>query len=363
MDVQRQRANFKLYSNMQYGIVQPGSPYALGWAKELPGFRVEFAKQRGRGNEMLLKLWGGIGDQICAEPTLRWATTGGLKGSRITLATQFPELFSHLKFDEIFDLKYEKPIEDDYNVFETIAENDALTWQFVSHMITHCVNYCQICAFRGELYSWEKNVILKPPEPNEHTEIARLAREKRQFILVHAGRHWQSKTFPKTFWNACLDSIKRQGFTPILIGKDDKEKDPGVVDVDDSGCVNLVDKTTLMESVWLAQRMPVVFCNDSSVLHMAVTGNAWIGCLATAKHPEYIFHWRNVKGENQWRWRQQQLALGGMWDLVDNVPDGSKEKKCDLVSTKYLDEWLPDPETIGPWCKEKSDDYFRTTEG
>lgn len=356
------KAPFKLFRGMGFGIVQQGLPTCLGSAMEVPGFRVELAKQHDAERNMLFKLWGGIGDQICAEPTLRWATEGGgLKGCNITLATNFPELFGHLKFDDVYDTKIESPIEDDFNIFETIAENGTLAWQFMSHMIVNCVDYPSLCSLRFTLYTKDKNVILQPSIPEEGGEILRIGKDSRQFVLVHAGRHWLTKTFPKAWWDAVLSSIIREGKTPVLIGRDDgPDKDPGTVQVNTTGCINLVNKTSLMESVWLAQNLPVVFCNDSSVLHMGVTGKAWVGFVATAKHADYIMHWRkNLAGVNEWAWRQQDHGLGGMWDLVDNIPDGQEEKKCDVVETAVLKTWLPDPETIGPWCKEKSDDYFR----
>ena len=126
-------------------------------------------------------------------------------------------------------------------------------------------------------------------------------------VVVHAGKHWPSKTFPKDWWDAVLAELKSRGFIPILIGAD-ADDNRSTVDVDPTGCLDLRNKTSLTESIWLTQQTKVLLTNDSSPLHMAVTGDAWIGFVATCKHPDYIKHWRN----GQWSWRMENLGSWGV---------------------------------------------------
>ncbi len=325
-----------------------------GW--RIPSWRTSFACQQGVEKNILFKTWGGIGDQICAEPTLRYALEH-FKDCKVTLASSIPEVFGHLKFHDVYDLTKESPILDDYLWFDTNSEADQfnLVYQFISHNVIHCVDFPTLCALRCTLPVAEKSIVLEPPRPPAGSELYEIANQCGRYVIVHAGKHWQSKTFPKKWWDEALFSIVGQGFTPVLIGR---ENGPGqgTVDVDTAGCVDLRNKTTLNETIWLLKNSAVVICNDSSPLHMAVAGDAWIGFFATAKHYDYLYHWRR----GQWAWRMKNLSLGGYWDLQHYCPNQIEEKTIDKVDPKILESWLPDPKTVGAFCKEKMIEYIRS---
>lgn len=342
----------------------PG-PHILAAASLFPRYQIDSAFFRGVEKNILLSTWGGIGDQICSEPTLRWATRGGLPNCKITLACDYPEMFSHLNFDDVYNLSREKPIMDDHFHFHVAVSQNSLFDQFISHMLTPCVDYPTLAAFHRTLYISEKNIVLEPDAPRPQVcdligcdEFGAAKWDK--FVAVHPGKHWESKTFPVEWWNQVLVSIKAQGLIPVLIGAKDNKHGGGYVEVDRSGCVDLLDKTTIMESVWLLQHIGVLVCSDSSPLHMAASGTAFIGFLATAKHPDYVTHHRrNLHGVNEWSWRMRNFSLGGIWDLMDSVPT-LQPKLVDKVDPDVLKSWLPDPNVFGPWCKESLDEYIRT---
>lgn len=323
----------------------------------IPSARVVEAIQKKKDKNILLTTWGGIGDQICAEPTLRWALTGGkLPGCRFTLAADYPEMFAHLPFDDVYDTKFEKPIFDDYLHLHCGVSQNNLFNVFVSHMATHCVDYPSVAAFHRSLFNSEKNITLKPKLPRDH--VLEAIGFAHNLVLVHHGKHWESKTYPESFWNGVLKSIKDRGLIPVLVGAKDNRHGGGYVDVDRTGCIDLLDKTTIMESVWLAQKIGVMVCSDSSPLHMAASGNAWIGYISTAKHPDYITHWRpNEKGVNEYGYRMQNFSKGGMWDLIDYTV-AMEDKAVDKVDPQVLSSWLPDPNIFGQWCEEKLNDFI-----
>jgi hypothetical protein len=223
----------------------------------------------------------------------------------------------------------------------------------------NCVDFPSMRAFRSQLPIAERNVVLKPKMPLS-PEIQHMALCRHKHVIVHAGKHWQSKTFPKLWWDEVLQEIIKEGFEPVLIGKEVAENQ-GTVAVETSGCIDLRNKTSIMDSVWLLQNSSVVICNDSSPLHMAVSGRAWIGFIASAKHPDFISHWRYTGEVNQnvWSWRMKNLSLGGMWDIQDNCPNRQETSVIHEVDPKILESWLPKPSTIGEFCREKMDDYRR----
>lgn len=309
-------------------------------AMEMPEFRTALAIKRGVEQNLLFKTWGGLGDQICAEPTLRFALKT-FKDCKVSLASEHPELFTHLNFKKVYDLKKEKPDYTEYLVFNTIVPPTSLVWQFFGHMITNCVDFPSMCALRCQLPVADRSVILKPQTPIS------LDLPKNS-VYVHAGRHWPSKTFPKWWWDKVLDTLCENDVVPVLIGAD-TDDNRGTVDVDSHGCIDLRNKLSINDSIAYLQRAKVLLTNDSSPLHMAVSGDAWIGYIATCKHPDFITHWR----KGQWSWRMQNHGVSGIWDVMDYCPNKKSEITVDQIDEKLLLSWLPKPEDFAMWGVKK----------
>lgn len=312
----------------------------------MPGFRAQLAAERGLSGKILIKTWGGLGDEICTEPTLRYILKE-FDDCEISLAAERPELFRHLNFKRVFDLKNEQPIWDNYFVLQTIVPPEDLVWQFFSHMLTHCVDFPSLCAVRCQLPVASREVILRPLEPKNVADLVSLI--PHSAVFVHPGKHWASKTFPKDWWDEVLGCVISRGGTPVLIGAD-TDDNRGTVDVDTKGSIDLRNKLSINDSIWLLQRAKVLLTNDSSPLHMAVTGDAWIGFIATCKHPDYIMHWR----KGQWGYRQKNFGLGGIWDIVNNNPNAVDEVTAEFVEESVLRSWLPDPGNIANWAVDKT---------
>ncbi len=302
----------------------------------LPIFRTQIAIDSGVEKKLLFKTWGGIGDQICAEPTLRYALKM-FKGCEFYLASEIPELFKHLEFKRVFDLKEETPNYSKYLNFETITPPDEsnLVWQFFSHMLTNCVDFPSMCALRSQLPVADREIILRPEQPKS------FSCSLQQSVVIHAGKHWPSKTFPKEFWDRVIAALKVRGITPVLIGAD-TDDNRGTVDVDATGCLDLRNKLSIMDSVWVCQQAKVLLTNDSSPMHMAASGDAWIFYFATCKHPDMITHWRH----GQWQWREVNLSKGGIWDILDYCPNKKQEVSAEFVPIDILKTWLPSPGEI-----------------
>ena len=316
----------------------------------LPSFRTAYAIQQGVEKNILIVTWGGLGDQICAEPTLRFALET-FKGCDVSLASECPDLFSHLNFKEVFDLKRCQPNWDKYFPFHTIRPPTDLAWEFYSHMITHCVDFPSLCAFRCQLPVKMREVQLHP-STRAKMEAETILLEtgfSGPRIAIHAGRHWQSKTFPKEFWNRTISRLIASGITPILVGGD-TDDNRGTVDIDPDQCADLRNKLSTMQSVALLQNVDVLLTNDSAPLHMAATGKAWLGFVATCKHPDYIMHWR----QGEWAWRQQNFGKGGIWEILDYCPNKEGQISVEDVGDHLL-KWLPDAFEFAEWAIEKAE--------
>lgn len=311
-----------------------------------PLFRVEYAIQKGVEKNLLFRTWGGIGDQICAEPTLRYALKK-FKNCNISLASENPELFSHLEFTKVYNLKKEKPDYDQYLLFDTITPPDDsnMVWLFFSHMLTNCVDFPSMCALRLQLPIEDKEIHLFGTPPKNVSVEMRAAIENG--VLVHAGRHWQSKTFPSEFWDRVLGGLKGRGITPVLIGAE-TDDNRGTVNVNADGCLDLRGKFSISESIWALQKAAVLLTNDSAPMHMAASGKAFIGYIATCKHPDMITHWRN----GEWQWREKNFGKGGIWESIDFCPNQGEKVECEYVDPELLKSWLPRPYDMSEWASE-----------
>lgn len=327
----------------------PGARVA--WpAWEIPAYRTSIALQQGCADNLLFILWGGIGDQLCSEPTLRFALDQ-FKGCKVSLATDFPEMFSHLKFHEVFNTKQTRPDASKYLVFKTITVPTDLSWQFMSHCITHCVDFPSLCALRCQLPIAYKAVQIEPEAPADGRLIS-IATNKKN-VLVHAGKHWESKTFPVEYWNSVLQEMVDQGLTPVLIGKT-VDTNVGYVDCYHEKAIDLRDQCSLKETLWLCKHSSAMICSDSAPLHMATTGHAHIAFICSAKHQDYIYHWRmGYEDQPEWAWRMKHFNKGGMWDIMDMCPNQSKEQVVDKCDPEILKTWLPEPKEIVSWISQQ----------
>lgn len=309
----------------------------------VPGFRTFNAIKSGVEQNILLTTWGGIGDQVCAEPTLRYAIEQFSPKVSISLATHIPELFRHLKFERVFNLEHEVPDQEKYLVFNTIHQQNDLAWQFINHCTINCVDYPSLSAFRCTLPIASKEVKLFSTP---------IALPKDHSVVIHPGKHWVTKTFPKKWWNDLIDSLNGFGITPIVVGKD-LDDNRGTVEISTNGTIDLRNKLDLNGLTYLLQNAKVIITNDSSPIHIGASGNAFIGFVATCKHPDYITHWR----KGQWSWRMQNFGLGGIWENIDNLPNKADDVTVDNCTPEQLLSWLPDPMVLGRWASEKLVEY------
>jgi hypothetical protein len=305
---------------------------------------------------------GGVGDQICAEPTLRYSLNHFGDKNKFYLAAYdgLAELFGHLKFERVFDLREEQPIWENYLVMETIVDqtrqdhNAHMSDEFFSHCLTHCVDFASMCALRAQLPVKDREIKLEPRTPRPLLqEIA----AKTNTVVLHPGRHWQSKSFPAEFWQIVVERIIERGCIPVIIGAD--RKDTGTVQFEyrtkGNPVFDLRNQTTLSESLWLLKHSRVLLTNDSAPLHAAASGDSYIGFVATIKHPDYITHWR----QGEFGWRMQNFGTGGVWDIIDHNPgaDNPLIKGVEWVEPKLLNSWLPDPLMYADWACDKTADW------
>lgn len=302
-------------------------------AKNIPPFRYELARKQGI-KQIMMTTWGGLGDQVCSEPTLRYAFKL-FKDYKISVLTSFPELFTHLPFEKIYDNKSEeaKALNDEeWLVIHTSHTQHSMAADFIAHHYTQCVDYSSLVALQRQLPIEERQVKLigsdRVCEPSE--------------VVIHPGRHWQSKTFPKKWWSEIIKNLCDTYERVTIVGKDIDEN-TGTVDVDvPKNCLDLRNKLSLGQLVQTILDSKVVLTNDSAPLHIAAAGESHILYFATCKHSEYLTHWR----KGVFGWRMKNLALDGLFNYQDSIPIREEELRIDEMPKWMLDASLPSVNSV-----------------
>lgn len=316
-------------------------------ASDFRPYVINYAIQQGCSQNILIYPWGGIGDQVCAEPTIRYMLNT-FKNCKFTLWSETPELFAHLKFDHIYTFSEVSLDPSKYILFQTITFEESLFRELVSHVLTHPVDFCSLLMLRSQLPQAAKNIELKGDigSLQEYFESTKDLKK----IVIHAGKHWDSKTFPKEWWDSILLHLQKEGYTPVLIGKN-YTNEKFTVDVNPEGCIDLRNKTNLSELIYLLQNERILLSNDSSPIHIAASGEAHIGFIASCKHPEFLKHQR----KGGWGWRTYNLEKDGLWNYTHFNPLSKDEINVGTLPEGLMEKLLPTPQEIVQWVNSLKD--------
>lgn len=316
-------------------------------AMNIPAVRASLALQRGVDKNFMIYVTGGLGDAICAEPTIRYMTQK-FKDVEFTIASYFPDIYRHLRVKEFIDFKAnnkpEQAYYDTHYVIRTLQNGDSLHSQFMPHPFCNVIDYHSIAMIRMELDPRDKNICLKPSKASIDA-VSHLP----STIVIHPGRTWPSRTIPASYWNEVISILNEKGHKPIIIGGAE-EKLIGTVDVDTKNlnCIDVRGQLSIMQSVALLQKSTVLLSNDSSPIHMAASGSCWIGMVSTVKRPDLITHWRGPF--NEFGYKTKNFSQGGLWERFDMNPCSSQDMEFALCTEDEMKSWMGYPEEIAEWA-------------
>jgi hypothetical protein len=285
---------------------------------------------------------GGLGDQICAEPAIR-AMRKLYPDDEFVVSTHFPRLFSHLDVEVVdhgrASLKQDTP----YYVTQTLPGPETLQWATVSHLLCHTVDYSSIALLKRTLPLKDRTVEFHV-KPNEYSKLYELIPEEivKGLFVIHAGRHWETKTFPAEYWQAIIDGVAETA-TVCLIGKDDLGDPPdfirgsrGTVDVKcPDGCYDLRNKISIGVMAALLSKASTLISNDSAPIHLAGAFDNWIILLPSCKHPDHVLPYRNGSVNYKTKTLYKKLIL----DEVESRPTQVYQTSVD-IKVKNWDDYL-----------------------
>lgn len=247
-----------------------------------------------------IKVSGGLGDQMNAEPSIRFMKEL-CKGDDIIVSTHFPRLFKHLEGKDLRVYKHgQVEIRPDtpYYLMESFPDTKSIQWAVVSNLLCHTVDFVAMSLLKRTLPLEDRTMKISVGEQDYKGLYEKLGFEDfKDYVLVHAGRHWESKTFPKEYWQEIIDKL---GEKVILIGKTEDGDPPhyvrgarGTVELESSKVIDMRDKLELGELFALIKEAKVLISNDSAPVHIAGAFDNWIILIPSCKHPDHILPYRN----------------------------------------------------------------------
>lgn len=250
---------------------------------------------------ILIDVQGGLGDQTDAEPAIRYMKREVYPDADINVKTHFPLLFQHLDVNVFEHGEFIRQPDTPYYHILSLPGPSTIMWSVVSNLLCHTVDYVAMALLRRTLPVKDKKIALEydfERDVGNARDVLGVV-DLENLVLVHPGRHWESKTFPVEWWQDIIDGIHGAGRKVCLIGKEE----------DGRGTVNVVVRDGMIDSrnlldlaslIALIAQAKILVSNDSAPIHIAGAFNNYIILIPSCKHPDHLLPWRNG-GDQQYK--------------------------------------------------------------
>lgn len=290
---------------------------------------------------ILIDVQGGLGDQVAAEPPIRFLSEKIYPNDEVIVKTHFPELFKHLSPHILLHEDFTPSFDTPYFHVISLPGPNMIQWSIVSNLLCHTVDYISMALLRRTLPNADKQIRLQVDldDINKVIEIVGI-RNLNELVLVHPGKHWQSKTFPVSWWNEVIHGLVERGLQVCLIGMDEDTRGTLSVDVPEGSLDtrNLLDLGGLIALISTAR---CLISNDSAPIHIAGAFDNQIILIPTCKHPDHLLPWRNGSQSYKAVALYKKLAV----DEFDSRPTTVHDSSGEFIKGNFLD-YLPTPQDV-----------------
>jgi len=301
----------------------------------------ELRQEKRPQNIALLMDGCGIGDLVCAEPVARYAKEKLFAGENLILVTDHKELYAHLNIPMVTNKEKVQDAASYFkmNCFGRSENGEGIHDGFLSHPLMNSTDFSSILAYKVQLSPQEKQIKLP-----DYQEL--LTKEQRQIlsesVLIHAGKHWKSKTFPAEWWNEVVEKISNH-FPVVIVGKTiDKNQGFVPISVKAPNIEDWTDKQTLRQFIASISISPVTLTNDSCPIHIAGAFDNHILAILSCKRAEHVMPFRNGTQS----YKATVLNKGYVFDFKKMRPNQLDGFKIDECSEEKILEILPSSDEV-----------------
>lgn len=305
---------------------------------------------------ILIKVHGGLGDEIAAEPVIRHMAEKMYKGQNIHVMTWFPRIYKHLPVKVHKMGKFEYGPDTQYFVMNTLVPTSHLSWMFMTVSLMQPIDYISLLLLKRVLPDDEKQTILQVDEKDVEEMRGLVPVDLEKLIVVHPGKGWDSKTFPAEWYDKIIDELLAAGRKVAIIGRWMNEDQGTVaVNVKKPGVYDLRNLMTLGGMFALLSKSCVLISNDSSPVHAAGAFDNHIILIPSCKHPDHVIPVRKGMRYHKAVALYKKLTC----EYVDSSPTMVEgEARMDGVVGDIYD-YLPDPKAVAAEAVKRSDEFYR----
>lgn len=302
-----------------------------------------------------------LGDHVATEPVVRFIINNS-KDTKFIVMSSYPSLYRHLNCESVLYDDYDYLNDMPYLFINIGVPEDNMMHKYFNGNIMHNTDYFSLAATKRILNDKDKQIILKPTNKGFEEVINIAAGKLDNMILIHPGSGWQSKTFPKKWWDEVINELSKLNKNIGVIGKNCLIKDNsktkeirlGYVDVDiPDNVVDFRDLLSIDGLVALISMCPVLITNDSAPLHIAGAFDNKIILIPTCKHPDLIMPYRHgnksfnaISLYKKIMFNEINLDLTGMSEYNRQERDGIGNLHKEIPIDKFNGNWdeiLPNP--------------------
>ena len=231
-----------------------------------------------------LHLSRGLGDSICATPSLRKLYYA--YGRKISVLTEHPIIFKNSPYVDMIYNSLEitrDSLENDYELLTSFAPN--LENRYGIGLRHNVMDIRQFHAsglgFQLLPEECDMDFIPDPFEPIENLP--------EKFVLIHPVQTWASRTWAPEKWQLLTKMLNDYGIPVISMGKASSEigfhmVDKPVFNFEIGLGLNLMNKANVSQTWWLMQKSICTVTMDSGMLHLAGTTDGQIIQLGSSVH-------------------------------------------------------------------------------
>jgi hypothetical protein len=307
------------------------------WKQDAPEYKYK--------RQIFIWSFGGLGDVISAEPVIRFIRETAYPDDDIYVMTKHPELYRHIKNIRIGDKYPEGEFDAIYEMNTHFVAHEKFH-SIVPHPLAHAVDWVSMAIMGRQLTNTQKAIRLEYDEKDLETSRG-IYRDIENLVLIHAGKGWETKTFPAEWWKAVADGLRANGMKVGLIGKKLSDEQ-GYVEFDCNVDADFRDKLTLQELIALIAKAPLLITNDSVPVHIAGAFNNNIILIPTCKHPDYVLPFRHES--QSYKAKALYKRILDEDDLV--TPTSIKGWKMaawqvsKFQKNRNIYDYIPDPEKV-----------------
>lgn len=284
----------------------------------------------------------GLGDTICATPTLKKLYYS--YGKKIAVLTHHPIIFKNNTFvSELWSTQNSnrEVLEDRYEMLNSFLPNVENKFGI---SLRH--NQFDIRQFHAAGLGFQ----LLPNEmemefiPDKFIEIENLPKD---FIIIHPVQTWASRTWSYDKWVLLTSLLNDVGISVVSVGKNSSEignsnVQKPVFDFPINLGLNLLNKADISQTWWLMQKSLGVVTMDSGMLHLAGTTDANIFQLGSSVNyklrapyrkgtQNYKYHY--ISGECELACASDMKYGVKYWNTIKGIPSlvGCLENKKEFL--------------------------------